>query len=302
MIKSIRLKKASETLFECRIGDANPSHGMIVKNIDGLNPAKANVNITDISTTDGGIYNSSRLDKRNIVITFLLAITDGCTSIENARLNSYKYFPIKKLVDFEVETDNRIAHIEGYVESNEISIFSKEEEVKVSIVCPFPYFYSSDGTATYSFSGLTSSFSFPFLNPVNESTLVFGVLSRIYESNFDYFGDSRVGVTITAYAIGEVTNPSFYLANTGQTINIDTSKFPDGHMILGDTLIINTMSGQKSAYVRRNNVNINVLNSLDRYTDWMLLEQGTNLFGYTADSGASNLMVTLRNEVLYEGV
>lgn len=41
--------------------------GFIIKSIEGLGPAKASINTSDISTNDGGIFNSSRLDKRNIV-------------------------------------------------------------------------------------------------------------------------------------------------------------------------------------------------------------------------------------------
>ena len=42
--------------------------GFIVKNIEGLGPAKANINTTDISTNDGSIFNSSRLTQRNITM------------------------------------------------------------------------------------------------------------------------------------------------------------------------------------------------------------------------------------------
>ena len=38
--------------------------GFIVRKIDGLGPAKANINVTDIITTDGGIFNSARLSSR----------------------------------------------------------------------------------------------------------------------------------------------------------------------------------------------------------------------------------------------
>ena len=65
-----------------------------------------------------------------------------------------------------IETDNRQAEIEGYVESNDPAIFSKDEGSDISIVCPNPFFYSAgkDGINTTIFYGVEALFEFPFSN------------------------------------------------------------------------------------------------------------------------------------------
>ena len=45
--------------------------GFAVSSIKGLGPVKATINTTNIATNDGGVYNSSRLSNRNIVIDFI---------------------------------------------------------------------------------------------------------------------------------------------------------------------------------------------------------------------------------------
>lgn len=43
--------------------------GFIVQSITGLGPGKATINTTEVVTNDGGLFNSSRLSSRNIVLS-----------------------------------------------------------------------------------------------------------------------------------------------------------------------------------------------------------------------------------------
>ncbi len=106
--------------------------GFVIRAITGLGPGQANINTVDVSTNDGGFFNSARLPIRNIVLTLGFLPKP---SIEDVRQKSYKYFPIKKKLTLLIETDNRTAEIEGYVESNDPNIFSKEETTDISKVC-----------------------------------------------------------------------------------------------------------------------------------------------------------------------
>lgn len=145
---------------------ANPSSsGFAVSSITGLGPVKANINTTEVATNDGSIYNSARLDPRNIVLDIIFYGSD----IETLRQKTYKYFPIKKQLTLEFETDNRTATINGYVESNEPNIFTRSENTRISIVCPDPYFYSvtEDNQVTV-FSGITPEFEFEWENNAQE--------------------------------------------------------------------------------------------------------------------------------------
>lgn len=131
------IKEAMANISEDPDWTSPETAGLLITEIDGLGPAKANINLTELTSTDGGFFNSARLSSRNIVISGRFMHAD---SIEEARLLSYKFFPIKSKVTIKVETDNRTGVTTGYVESNEPVIFSKECETQVSIICESPFF------------------------------------------------------------------------------------------------------------------------------------------------------------------
>jgi len=141
--------------------DENPS-GLLITSIDGLGPGKATVNSTEIPTSDGDVVNSVRLSGKNIVINgkFL-----GAPAIEDARLLSYKYFPIKQKINFYIETDNRTASIDGYVESNEPVVFEDGCGCQISIKCEKAYF---DGEViTTEFANGNRSAVIPYSGDIN---------------------------------------------------------------------------------------------------------------------------------------
>lgn len=134
--------------------------GLIIKSIDGLGPPTASISSSEIATMDGALYVGSRLETRNIVITFLMGENP---SVEVNRLKTYQYFPTKRPITLQIETDTKTAQIQGYVESNEPEIFSEQEETKISIVCLDPYFYDADKTII-NFSDVIPKFEFAFEN------------------------------------------------------------------------------------------------------------------------------------------
>lgn len=279
--------------------------GFVVKSVTGLGPGTANINTTKVSTNDGGLYNSSRLSTRNIVITLGFLWKD---SIEDVRQKSYKYFPIKKKLTLLIETDNRQAEIEGYVETNDPNIFSKEEGTDISIICPNPFFYSSgvDGSNTTVFYGIDPMFEFPFSNEsLHDALLEMGSIQNQHEKVVTYNGDAEIGVTITIHAIGEASNITIYNTGTREIMKIDTEKLSaltGSGIIAGDDIVICTVKGNKSIKLLRSGKTTNILNCLDKNTDWFQLAKGDNIFAYTAQSGSSNLQFKIDNRVIYEGV
>lgn len=279
--------------------------GFVVKSVTGLGPGTANINTTEVSTNDGGLYNSSRLSTRNIVITLGFLWKD---SIEDVRQKSYKYFPIKKKLTLLIETDNRQAEIEGYVETNDPNIFSKEEGADISIICPNPFFYSSgvDGSNTTVFYGIDPMFEFPFSNEsLYDALLEMGSIQNQHEKVITYNGDAEIGVTITIHAIGEASNITIYNTGTREIMKIDTEKLSaltGSGIIAGDDIVICTVKGNKSIKLLRSGKTTNILNCLDKNADWFQLAKGDNIFAYTAQSGSSNLQFKIDNRVIYEGV
>lgn len=305
MIKSIKVKNYLNKEITLELTRPDKS-GLIVKSVEGLGPAKANINVTDISTSDGGIFNSSRLDKRNIVMDlgFLQSSTE---TIEDIRQKTYVYFPIKKKVHLTIVTDNHTLEIDGYIESNEPDIFSKDEGCSISIICPDPFFYSKDDNAT-SFSGVEPSFSFPFANDsLSEPLLEMGVLQNRTEQLIIYDGNSEIGMSIRIHALGDATNITILNVLTGDKMIINTDRLKtimgtETAIIAGDTIVISTIRGDKSITLLRDGVITNILNCLDRGSKWFTLVKGDNIFSYDAETGATNLQFYIINKVAYDGV
>lgn len=279
--------------------------GFAVKSITGLGPGKANINVTELTTDDGGVYNSSRLSTRNIVISLKYLWKP---TIEAVRQLSYKYFPIKKKVTLLIETDNRKAEIDGYVESNEPTIFSNSEGSDISIICSNPYFRSAgkNGKNVTFLSGVEPTFEFPFSNDsLTESLIEFGNIENKTEQVVVYDGDSEVGITITIHALDEATDVAIGNTRTRETMRINSDRLralTGSDIIAGDYIVICTKKGSKSITLQRNGKSYNILNCLGKDADWFTLVKGDNIFACTAESGITNLQVMIENEVIYEGV
>lgn len=282
--------------------------GFLIKSITGLGPAKANVNTTEVSTNDGSLFNSARLSQRNIVLDMVFINTVYGESIEDLRQKSYKYFPLKKSVELTIEMDNRYVKTTGYVESNEPNIFSSQEGTQISIICPDPYFYSAgeDGNNVTNFYTIDPMFEFPFSNEsLDEPLLVFGEIQIKTEGVITYYGDSEIGVMIYIHAIGPATNINIYNTETREVMRINTDKISSltgKGIVASDDIVINTAKGEKSITLIREGVSYNILNCLDKNTDWFTLAKGDNIFAFTADSGVTNLQFRVENKVIYEGV
>ncbi len=280
------------------------SSGLLITEIQGLGPVKANVNMTQLATADGDIFNSSRLNGRNIVIKARFTYAN---TIEEARLLSYKFFPIGHKLTFHIETETRIAETEGYVESNEPDIFSDESDMQVSVLCESPWFLSvdEDGRQQTNFSNVVAMFEFPYQNLGHEPVTEFGRIINKKESTVYYDGDAETGCRIEIHAIGNVEMVTIYNVKTGDKMIIDTNKLETltGHkLISGDTIIINTVKGNKFINLIREGVTTNILNVLGKDAEWFQLVKGDNLFAYTAEYGEANIQFMVETQILFEGV
>ena len=302
MIKSITVTNYLDESIIINLSNPKES-GLIISKIEGLNPPKAEVNIAQISTMDGGQHNLSRLPSRNIVIH--LDYYKGNESIESLRLKTYKYFPIKQKLKLLIKTDKRTAEIEGIVELNEIDIFSKRENAVISILCPKPYFSSLEQNYTI-FSGIVPMFEFPFFNEINTDTIEFGSIVYKEQNVVRYDGDAEVGVKIIIHITSDsVSNITVYNTTSRQKMAILTDKITEltGQALKkSDEIIINTVKGEKYVHLLRDGKEINILNCLNRNTDWFILKQGDNLFAYTASAGTLDVQFKIIHQTMYEGV
>lgn len=301
MIKSITVTNYLGDSIQLELAKPEKS-GFIVKSITGLGPGKSTINATEVSTGDGSVFNSSRMSSRNIVLSLQFL---GDDNIEDIRQLSYKYFPIKRKVTLLIETDNRTSEIDGYVESNEPDIFSKEEGAEISIICPNPFFYSAYELHSTTFGVIMPAFEFPFSN--ESLTLPLIELSTIEKQpnrNLIYTGDCETGVTIHIRASGPATNIALYNVGTREVMRINTntlSALTGSGVISGDEIVICTVKGSKSASLIRNGKMTNILNCINKDADWFQISKGSNIFAYTAETGSEDIQIEIQNRVVYEG-
>lgn len=304
MIKSVTITNHLDESIKLDLFNPEES-GFIIKNIDGLGPVKANINFKELATNDGAIDNSARLSSRNIVMS--LQFIESPT-IEETRLKSYKYFPIKRNIKILIETDNRICETIGRVEANVPTIFSNAEGCQISILCPNPYFYSAgeNGANQTIFYGTDPLFEFPFSNEsLTEDLIEFGSIENRTEGTIYYDGDAEIGITIRIHAVGEAEGLVIYNTRTREIMRIDDDKLKNligSGIQAGDEITITTSRGEKGIYMLRSGVTTNILNSLEKPIKWFQLLKGDNTFAYTASAGLTNLQFRIENKVIYEGV
>lgn len=306
MIRSIELIPADREGLLLEL-DKPEDTGIVVKSVDGLGPAKATINTTALSLTDSAIFNGSRVGMRTITLTLLpLAVP----TVERARHHIYNLLPIKQPVTIVVRTDTRTVKTLGYVESSEPDIFSSEEAVKVTLICPDGYW--SDGAADTQnylpFVQEHAAFEFDWEDTPLESspTLMFsktvGLPSVILENG----GDVPAGFTIMIDILKDNATPiSIYDDIRGQHLTLTTKWHPDAATSqpakAGDRFYINTRVGHKSVTRIRDGKSEKALHLFDINSDWLMLYPGENRLYYTINVGGG-AKVSLSRDILYQGV
>ena len=302
MIKSVTATNYLGESLTFELGKPDET-GIYVQSIDGLGPVAATINTTELSSSDGSVFNSARLNQRNIVMNFGLMFNP---IIEDMRHRLYKFFPLKKPVRIDVLTDRRKCYTIGYVETNNPNIFSKEETQQVSIICPTPWLYGIvDGMGEIDLYYISKTFEFPF--PLLGDTIEFGEIQNYTSVSFNYEGDDETGMLFTLHFQGTVT-ADFTIADakTNERLTIKSNADSAGGFHFGDTLYISTIKGQKYVRLQPNSSTElqNKIVLLDRDSDWLSLRNGENEIGiFSETEGVTDLIkASIDYNILYMGV
>ena len=285
---------------------ANPwAGGIAVTGASGLGPADGTINTVNFATSDGALFNSSRIKSRDIELNLKFLGSD----IEAVRHRLLRYFRVKHPITLDFITDYRHTYITGHVEKNEINIFSKEEGADITIVCPNPFFRLRDpakGKNSVRFTTSTPSFEFEFQDPDTDSpTLIFGEMTSTGETVVVYEGDADASTVVDIQFLGPATGVKLYNTTTQTRINIDTNEIARllGSTIrAGDRLSISSGVGDKYVRAYRDGKLYNALSALDKDSDWIFLTPGDNLITVRADTGIDNVSAIISFENLYESI
>lgn len=345
MIKSITFTNRFGRSLHCDLFEPEFSN-IAITNITGLGPGKSTIKVNDIATSDGGIFSSARMGARNIVFTFRFVDYDSdynYVPIEDTRKLSYEFFMPKTQIRTIIETDRgRKYSITGYVESNEPSIFSKDESTTVSLICPGYYFKMDSDVGNSQHATILGQgyFEFPFSNESTDGVklIQFGSVETTSTYDLYYDGDSENGFTLEVQFTGNVVNTitidNTPIGNTSQRdigIGHNTSNYPrwsdtdisSGYIDLdmdvlsrllsdvysdpvyssGNKIVITSMTGNKSiTFVTSEGDTYNILDSVT-HLDWLKLYPGYNHFRVSADNASlGHFRVEAFFDVLYAGV
>lgn len=179
--------------------------------VTGLEPPETTINTTPIATADGSVFSSLRMGNRNIVIQIRL---NG--DVENNRLGLYKYFAVKSKITLSFETENRSVKIDGYVQTVECPLFTNNEIMQISIICPNPNFASVNSTTIQVSASSAGS------QIENPSDVPMGL-------NFEInVNDSFYSIAL----VNELTGESLELDRTGSALGA----YPQGSSLFVDTI------------------------------------------------------------------
>lgn len=260
-------------------------------NIDGLNPPPAIINTATIAGMDGALFNSSRLETRNIVLTVII---NG--DVEANRLRLYSYFRTKSWCKFYFANDTLDVTIEGYVQTVECNMFTNKVTAQISIICPFPYFKGGEQIADS--SGVESLFVFPFsINadapvPISNHIMDDGII--VYNST-----ESVTGAEITVEFEAAATSVEIKNVATGDDFKLVHA------FEAGDTVVVNTTRGQKSIKLIRDGAISNLFSALVPGSVFPQIYPGSNVFSYLLSGEApaeGAAFITFRYYNLYRGV
>lgn len=259
-----------------------------VVNIDGLNPPEAEIFTNAVANMDGAKYKSAKLQMRNVVLTVKI---NG--DAEANRLHLYEYFATGRWCKLYYSNGTRNVFIEGYCETIECALFTLNQEMQISIVCPDPYFKSLQMIYA-DISKVFANFEFPF--DIDESGIEMSIVDIGREVIVLNNGEAATGTTITLTASEQITNPVIYNVGTSEFFKLNVT------MQDGDVITINTAKGHKSVNKISNGIKTNVINYVQENSTWFQLEVGINKFTYTADQNEELLKVEIESNLLYEGV
>lgn len=259
-----------------------------VTSVTGLNPPAAVISTSPVVTFDGSRFNSSRLDNRNIVISFVF---NG--NVEQNREMINNVVMPKRYIKVYYKNRSKDVYIEGYVESLEYDLFSNKVSGQISIICPNPYWMDRAYNEVL-FTQVIDLFEFPFSLP-DEGTAI-SELMDVPTNEVINGGNIESGVVIEIEAHRNIIQPKVMNLTTGQSMEIKIE------MGAGDRIIISTSRGQKYIKWDCNCEESNIINKLVDGSQWITLNPGSNRFTYSSVYGVENMVVTVSHRNLYGGV
>jgi hypothetical protein len=248
-----KVEVVTETGKTLELPIVDPPEGYVVKDIQGLDPVKANLVSASFANMEGEQYHASRREKRNLVFTLGLEPDPVFGTARTLRKKLYDHLMPKSNVLIRFHDDDLgVVEIWGRVETLECPLFVQEPEATISILCFNPDFYEPEVIV---FNGLSTQGS--------------------VEAVINYTGTIETGIkfSLTADRLIDSGLVIYHRAPDNTMRTLDFTK-PLG---TGARLDISTISGAKGATLTTESTGTDsILYGITPESNWINLYPGEN--------------------------
>ncbi|WP_317982814.1 phage tail family protein [Romboutsia faecis] len=270
--------------------DFKNSEPIILQSITGLSETKAEHTTTKYINQDGEKYEKSNLNKKEIVIKFLL-IGNSHEDYINYRNKILRVINPKagegELIYSYGDIQRSIKLVPDESPTMPIKSNTKFAECEVVLLAHDPYMKDvmeyGEEICTW-VGGMSFKFSLPLS------------FKKRGETKQNIYNNGHVETPIKIYFKGPANNPCVINHSTGEFIKVNRELTSD------DTLIINTEFSNKTVEIERNGVRTNAFNYIDLDSTFFKLRVGDNLIEYTTENNLTPQSVEIRYRNRYIGI
>lgn len=265
---------------------------------DGLYQSENNIYISENTMTDGGTYQGSVANIRNIVL-YVMENPQSDDFVYNQSNRDLLYSLFRKgeegtLVYTENGNSRKIDYYsEGVKRDNKGSrLFA------ISLICPYPKFKDNIEHAVSMANWIDN---FEFIHEFVEEGEEFTSRNSVRIVNIvNDVASNDIGLTITINVTGNVKNPFITHVETEKSIAIGSSAKPFV-MVRGDVLVITTGINNKHIRLTRGGITTEVNEYMTEDSEFIQLMYGNNNIAYDASEGEEFMAVDIKYSYEYEG-
>lgn len=264
-----------------------PEYDWYCLSVQGDEYMEADVSIENYAAGDGGYIKNIRYQARyiDIVIRSRLETSEQIDATE-LQLKSYLDSKAESILTIYKNGVERIGYgLVADVKKSSKAKWNDKPMVTITFVMPDPWFVGEERENT--FVSVAPLISFP-LSFIADVGLTSGVVVSGNEITFTVGGHDPCGFVLTLTATDAVVNPKITNADGDYVCVKET-------LADNDIIVISTLARDK--YTKLNGV----VCRYDRLSEFFSLEAGSNTLTVSADSGADNLVKSIRWSERYRG-
>lgn len=265
MLSEVEVRTAQGNLLVMPLEDV--SNGIVITEIEGLDPVKATIVTSSFANQDGTQYHTSSREDRNIIFHLNLEPDYVTDTVADVRKRLYSYFMPKSPVSFTFrDSEGLEVDISGRVESCEAPPFTKEPKMDVSILC-----FDSD---------------FVDMTPVEIPGFTTDTTDPIV---IDYIGNVESGIKFELFIDRSISEFTLYSTSADGILRTMDFAAP---MVAGNVLTIVTIPGQKSAMLSMAGTPTSILYGVSPHANWLELQPGENSVRVYAEGAPIPYLIT----------